>query len=55
MLIWRLVLGKIATLSEIDNHWCFDDIMKANELLDLKDDVMLLSIPKIDKVKGNKL
>jgi hypothetical protein len=52
MLVWRLVLNKIATLDEIDNYWCFDDIIKANELLDIKDDVLQLLTPKIEK--GNK-
>jgi len=32
--LWRLVTGKIATLSEIEASWSFDDVVRANALLD---------------------
>jgi hypothetical protein len=35
--VWRLVTypgGRIATLEEIERHWNFDDVMRANEALD---------------------
>lgn len=36
--VWRLVLAKVATLEEIDNHWSWGDVRKANALLQWKDD-----------------
>ncbi len=29
-MIWRLVLGGVATLEELDNHWSLDDAVRAN-------------------------
>lgn len=34
MVVWRLVLGQIATLEEIDRSWSLDDVLDANALLD---------------------
>lgn len=34
MMVWRLVLAKVATLEEIDRSWSLDDILDANALLD---------------------
>lgn len=39
MLVWRLVVEKIATLTEIDNYWTAKDIFKANAVLDMKADI----------------
>ena len=36
--MWRLVLDRIATLEEIERSWNFNDIMKANALLDYRAD-----------------
>lgn len=37
MMVWRIVLSKIATLEEIDTSWCLDDILDANAVLDYQD------------------
>lgn len=37
--IWRLVTEKVATLKEIDEHYSFVDIIKANAVLDMKNEV----------------
>lgn len=37
-MIWRLVLEKVATLAEIEQHWTLLDVGDANEALDLKDE-----------------
>lgn len=36
LVVWRLVTEKVASLQEIDEHWCIDDVFKANAMLDLK-------------------
>jgi len=28
--VWRLVLGRYATLQEIESHWSLDDLIRAN-------------------------
>ena len=37
--MWRIVLAEpqIATLSEIERHWCLADIVRANHMLSLRD------------------
>ena len=47
---WRLIISKIATKKELDTHWGIDDILKANSILDFKDEMMRLLFPK--KPKG---
>lgn len=37
--IWRLVSARVATLSEIEQHWDWEDIDLANAVLDNKEDV----------------
>lgn len=37
--VWRLILEKVATLSEIETLWSLDDVMRANALLDMKSDI----------------
>lgn len=36
--IWKLVTRRIATLQEIEEYWDWDDIMKANSVLEWQDD-----------------
>ena len=36
-MIWRLVLGEIATLEELDNHWSYEDAVKANIALNFQE------------------
>jgi len=36
LVVWRLVTEKVASLQEIDEHWCINDVFKANAMLDLK-------------------
>lgn len=39
--MWRLaVIEKVATLDEIEREWTFDDIARANAVLDMRDDVL---------------
>lgn len=33
--IWRLVVNKVATLREIEEHWSLRDLVLANEALDI--------------------
>ena len=47
MIIWRIVLAKMATLNEIETTWSFDNIMDANEILDIKEDIEQASTPEI--------
>ena len=37
MLVWRLVISKLATLKDIDTFWTVDDILKGNAVLDMQD------------------
>ena len=39
--MWRLVLDKIATLEEIETHWSFDDLMRANAILNMQSEISL--------------
>jgi len=34
--VWRCILERIATLKEIETHWSIDDLMDANEALDVQ-------------------
>ena len=34
--MWRIVTAKIATLTEIEEHWNIDDILDANAVLDFQ-------------------
>lgn len=34
--MWRLVLDKVASLEELNNHYTLVDIWKANALLDMR-------------------
>lgn len=35
--LWRLVIiDKVATLKELEEHWDMDDLVRANTMLDVK-------------------
>jgi hypothetical protein len=34
--VWRIVLAKIATLREIEEHWSLSDLLDAQDALDLQ-------------------
>lgn len=36
MIIWTLVVEKIATLHEIETHWSLDDLFRAHDTLEIK-------------------
>jgi hypothetical protein len=36
--VWRLVTRHIATYEEIRRYWDLNEVMRANELLDVQDD-----------------
>ena len=37
--MWRLITEKIATKEEINKKWHWDDVMKANAVLDFQKEV----------------
>lgn len=37
--VWRVVVSKLATLREIDEHWTIKDLIDANAILDTQDAV----------------
>lgn len=34
--MWRVIKAGMATLQEIDEHWCINDLADANLVLDLQ-------------------
>ena len=34
---WRLVFNKVATLTELENTWSYDDMLRACAILDQKE------------------
>jgi len=36
-LVWRLVLSRISTLTELDSSWSLDDLIRANLALTLQE------------------
>jgi len=52
MLIWNIVLAKMGTYTEIETQWSFIDIMEANEVLEIKNDIEYILTPKVKKPKG---
>lgn len=42
-MLWRLVMRQIATYEEIRRYWSIDDVLTANEHLDLQEDAEWLS------------
>jgi len=51
MEVWRIVLDKVATLTEIDETWSIVDVMKANCILSAKQAMEKSMLDKIDKNK----
>ena len=45
-IVWRLVFAKMGSYIEIETQWSFMDIMDANEVLDIKEDVQKALTPK---------
>jgi len=37
--VWRVVLSGKATLTEIETQWSLDDLMDANEALDVRAEI----------------
>jgi hypothetical protein len=40
MAVWSLVIGKIATLEDLENNWSLDDMMRAHAFLEMRSDIM---------------
>jgi hypothetical protein len=47
--LWRLVINQCATLQELDTHWSIDDVMRANAVLDVKEEIETAMMPKVGK------
>jgi len=47
-----LVTEKIATLQEINEHYTYEDILKANAMLDMKQDIKNYYEEKASKKRG---
>ena len=43
--IWRPVIEKITTLTEINENWSINDLADAHEALDIKNAIMKESMP----------
>lgn len=39
MLVWRLVINKIATLKELETVYTVEDILLANQALDMQQEI----------------
>jgi hypothetical protein len=39
--MWRLIFEKIVTLEEIERSWSYDDLLRANAVLDMHQDIMI--------------
>ena len=50
--MWRLVTNKIATLKEINEHYTYEDILKANAMLDMQEDIKAYYNEKASKKRG---
>jgi hypothetical protein len=46
--VWRLVIARVATLTEIREHWSLIDVADANEVLDIKEE---LERREMDRIK----
>ena len=51
MLIWRVVIAKIATLTELRTTWSFRDLIDANIILNLKEQ---MEQEQFDKIQADK-
>ncbi len=38
MLIWTLIMEKVATLKELETHWCLDDAIRAFAVIEIRAD-----------------
>jgi ABC-type uncharacterized transport system substrate-binding protein len=45
--IWRLLQEKVATLTELETTWSMDDVDRASALLEMKQDIMEVMMPKV--------
>ena len=50
--MWRLVSLKVATLQEINEHYTYEDILKANAMLDMQEDIKAYYNEKASKKRG---
>lgn len=48
--IWRLVFNDIAKYHEIEMYYSYHDIVVANAMLDFKNDIDNVDIPKVPKI-----
>ncbi len=48
------MLAKVATLSEIETHYSIDDVIEANEYLDLQDEAEKKQIERAKRRKGKR-
>jgi hypothetical protein len=39
--MWRLIFEKIVTLEEIEKWWSYDDLMRANAVMDMHQHIMI--------------
>jgi hypothetical protein len=37
MMFWRLIFGKVASMSELHEWWTLEDVMDANDIMDAKE------------------
>lgn len=37
--VWRIVRAGMTTIEEVDRHWWIDDVLDANEALDLSEEI----------------
>jgi hypothetical protein len=47
--IWRLIEAGMATLYELETCWSMDDVIRANTVLDVKNEVERLTIEESRK------
>lgn len=52
MLVWRLVRDGFGTLTEIEQHWNFTDIMKAKAVAEYEADLQYLEMKRAKGPKG---
>lgn len=51
--MWRVIIEKIATLQEIETHWSLDDLVRANDVLDMKNDIENEQMKKVKNDSRN--
>lgn len=54
-IIYRLVFADLGSLNEIETKWTFKDIMEGNEILNIKEDIEFVSLPKPPKKPKGKV